>query len=90
MRVGSLLPGLTTVLAVEGRPEQTWRYERGMAQFFEFMLQGRELVAPLFSGEKYYDEKAAADFAAAFTAAAVLTILALITLVLKGFLERRR
>ena len=25
-----------------------WKYERGMAQYFEFMLDGRELVAPLF------------------------------------------
>ena len=58
-----LLPGLTTVLRIEGKPEQSWRFERGMAQFFERMLDGRELVAPLFSGEKYYDEKAAADFA---------------------------
>ncbi len=56
-----LLPGLTTVLRVEGREEKTWLYERGMAQYFEFMLQGRELVAPLFSGEKYFDEKSAAD-----------------------------
>ena len=58
-----LLPGLTTVLRIEGRPEQSWRFERGMAQFFERMLDGRELVAPLFSGEKHFDEKAAADFA---------------------------
>src|SRR6185295_20252182 len=36
---------------------QSWKYERGMAQFFDFMLQGRELVAPLFSGEKHFDEK---------------------------------
>src|SRR5580765_452604 len=53
-----LLPGLTTVLEVEGKPKQTWRYEKGMAQYFEFMLDGRELVAPLFSGERFFDEKA--------------------------------
>ena len=41
-----LLPGLTTVLRVEGKEEKTWKYERGMAQYFEFMLAGRELVAP--------------------------------------------
>ncbi|MBI1942607.1 MAG: type IIA DNA topoisomerase subunit B [Betaproteobacteria bacterium] len=54
-----LLPGLTTVLRVETKGEKTWKYERGMAQYFDFMLQGRELVAPLFAGEKFFDEKAA-------------------------------
>ena len=58
-----LLPGLVTVLKVEGKEEKSWRYERGMAQYFDFMLEGRELVAPLFSGEKYFDEKAAAELA---------------------------
>jgi topoisomerase-4 subunit B len=57
-----LLPGLTTVLKVEGKDEKSWKYERGMAQYFEFMLAGRELAAPLFAGEKHYDEKAAAEF----------------------------
>src|SRR5207244_1391795 len=52
-----LLPGLTTRLIVEGKDEKSWKYERGMAQFFDFMLQGRELVAPLFAGEKHFDEK---------------------------------
>ena len=32
-----------------------------MAQYFDFMLQGRELVAPLFAGEKHFDEKTAKD-----------------------------
>src|SRR5262245_48597937 len=58
-----LLPGLTTVLKVEGKPEQTWKFEKGMAQYFERTLDGRELVAPLFSGAKHFDEKSAADFA---------------------------
>jgi topoisomerase-4 subunit B len=58
-----LLPGLVTVLKVEGKEEKSWRYERGMAQYFDFMLEGRELVAPLFSGEKYFDEKTAAELA---------------------------
>jgi topoisomerase-4 subunit B len=49
-----LLPGLTTVLEVEGKEKKSWKYERGMAQYFDFMLQGRELVAPLFSGERYF------------------------------------
>ena len=49
-----LLPGLTMVLEVEGKEKKTWKYERGMAQYFEFMLAGRELVAPMFSGEKYF------------------------------------
>ncbi len=52
-----LLPGLTTKLIIEGKDEKSWKYERGMDQFFEFMLQGRELVAPLFSGQRYFDEK---------------------------------
>jgi len=51
-----LLPGLTTVLEIEGKEKKSWRYERGMAQYFDFMLQGRELVAPLFSGERYFQE----------------------------------
>jgi topoisomerase-4 subunit B len=51
-----LLPGLTMVLEVEGKDAKTWKYERGMEQYFEFMLQGRELVAPLFTGERYFKE----------------------------------
>ncbi len=54
-----LLPGLVTALRIEGKDEKTWRYERGMQQYFEFMLQGRELVAPLFTGDRFFDEKAA-------------------------------
>jgi topoisomerase-4 subunit B len=53
-----LLPGLTMVLEVEGKQNKVWKYERGMEQYFEFMLQGRELVAPLFTGERFFDEKA--------------------------------
>ena len=56
-----LLPGLTTVLKVEGKPDQSWKYEKGMAQYFEFRLDGREMVAPLFSGERYFDGKQAED-----------------------------
>jgi len=52
-----LLPGLTMALEVEGKQTKLWKYERGMAQYFEFMLDGRELVAPLFSGERFFDEK---------------------------------
>jgi topoisomerase-4 subunit B len=51
-----LLPGLTTVLEVEGKEKKSWKYERGMAQYFDFMLAGRELVAPLFCGERYFNE----------------------------------
>src|SRR5437868_1548989 len=51
-----LLPGLTMILAVEGKDKRTWKYERGMAQYFEFMLQGRELVAPMFTGEKHFQQ----------------------------------
>jgi topoisomerase IV subunit B len=51
-----LLPGLSTVLEVEGKEKKSWKYERGMAQYFDFMLAGRELVAPLFSGERYFSE----------------------------------
>jgi topoisomerase IV subunit B len=49
-----LLPGLTTVLEVEGKDKKAWKYERGMAQYFDFMLAGRELAAPLFTGERYF------------------------------------
>ncbi|HEX5477101.1 MAG TPA: ATP-binding protein, partial [Burkholderiales bacterium] len=58
-----LLPGLTVELQVEGREPRRWKYERGMEQFFEFMLAGRELAAPLFTGEKHFDEKSAKDLA---------------------------
>ena len=58
-----LLPGLTTVLEIEGKERKTWKYERGMTQYFEFMLAGRELAAPLFTGERHFDEKAAAELA---------------------------
>jgi topoisomerase-4 subunit B len=51
-----LLPGLTTVLEVEGKEKKTWKYERGMQQYFDFMLAGRDLVAPLFAGERYFRE----------------------------------
>src|SRR5690242_9904943 len=37
-----LLPGLTTVLKVEGKPDQSWKFEKGMAQYFERTLDGRE------------------------------------------------
>src|ERR1051326_5649104 len=56
-----LLPGLTMALEVEGKQTRLWKYERGMAQYFEFMLDGRALVAPLFTGEKFFDEKAVRD-----------------------------
>ncbi|HEX6298106.1 MAG TPA: DNA topoisomerase IV subunit B [Burkholderiales bacterium] len=51
-----LLPGLATALTIENKETKTWKYDRGMAQYFDFMLQGRELVAPLFSGERYFQE----------------------------------
>jgi topoisomerase-4 subunit B len=51
-----LLPGLTMILNVESKEQKSWRYERGMVQFFEFMLQGRELIAPLFTGERFFKE----------------------------------
>jgi len=53
-----LLPGLTMVLDVDGKEKKTWKYERGMLQYFDFMLQGRELVAPVFTGERFFDDKA--------------------------------
>ena len=55
-----LLPGLTMVFEVEGKEKKSWKYERGMTQYFEFMLQGRELVAPVFTGERFFDEKSLA------------------------------
>jgi topoisomerase-4 subunit B len=51
-----LLPGLTMVLNVEGKEAKTWRYERGMEQYFEMMLAERELIAPLFTGERFFKE----------------------------------
>jgi topoisomerase-4 subunit B len=51
-----LLPGLTTILEVEGKEKKSWKYERGMEQYFEFMLQGRELIAPLFTGERFFKD----------------------------------
>src|SRR5213083_2725819 len=56
-----LLPGLTMVLEIEGKEKRTWKYERGMQQYFEFMLQGRELVAPMFAGEKYFQQSDIAE-----------------------------
>src|SRR2546423_9399500 len=49
-----LLPGLTMTLEVDGKEKKSWKYERGMAQYFDFMLAGRELVAPLFTGERFF------------------------------------
>ena len=54
-----LLPGLTTVLRTEGKDgfeEKSWTFKGGMAQYFDAMLAGRELVAPLFTGERYFEE----------------------------------
>lgn len=56
-----LLPGLTMVLDVEGKEKKSWKYERGMLQYFEMMLQGRELVAPVFSGERYFQQSDIAE-----------------------------
>ena len=56
-----LLPGLTMVLEVEGKEKKTWKYERGMLQYFDMMLQGRELVAPVFSGERYFQQSDIAE-----------------------------
>jgi len=51
-----LLPGLTMILEIEGKEKKAWKYERGMAQYFDFVLQGRELIAPLFTGERFFAE----------------------------------
>jgi topoisomerase-4 subunit B len=56
-----LLPGLTMVLAVEGKEQKTWKYERGMLEYFDMMLAGRELVAPVFSGERYFQQSDIAE-----------------------------
>jgi topoisomerase-4 subunit B len=56
-----LLPGLTTTLKVDGKDPKSWTYTRGMAQYFEFMLQGRELVAPMFAGERYFQQSDIAE-----------------------------
>jgi len=54
-------PCLTMVLEVEGKQNRVWKYERGMEQYFEFMLDGREMIAPLFTGERHFDEKQVKD-----------------------------
>src|SRR5689334_19557376 len=56
-----LLPGLTMVLAIEGKDTKQWKYERGMLQYFDMMLSGRELVAPMFSGEKFFQQTDVAE-----------------------------
>src|SRR4029079_12347249 len=56
-----LLPGLTMVLAVEGKETKQWKYERGMLQYFDMMLAGRDLVAPVFSGEKFFQQSDIAE-----------------------------
>ena len=57
-----LLPGLTMVLEVEGKETRTWKYERGMEQYFEMMLDGRPMIAPIFTGQRFFDEKATQGF----------------------------
>src|SRR5207237_6797515 len=59
-----LLPGLTMVLDIEGKDKRSWKYERGMAQYFEFMLAGRQLVAPLLTGARFFDAKSPPGLAA--------------------------
>jgi topoisomerase-4 subunit B len=56
-----LLPGLTTLLKIEGKADQSWKYEKGMTQYFDFKLDGRDLVAPLFAGERYFDDPSDTD-----------------------------
>jgi topoisomerase-4 subunit B len=57
-----LLPGLTMVLDIEGKEKKVWTYERGMVQYFEMMLDGRPLIAPLFTGQRFFDEKSVQGF----------------------------
>ena len=58
-----LLPGLTMVLAIDGKDTRQWKYERGMLQYFDMMLSGRELVAPVFSGERFFQQTDIAEIA---------------------------
>ena len=54
-----LLPGLTTVLRIEGKDgfeDKTWTFKGGMPQYFDAMLGARELAAPLFTGERFFEE----------------------------------
>src|SRR5258705_11666590 len=56
-----LLPGLTTILNIEGKDSKTWKYDRGMERYFEMMLDGRPLIAPLFTGERFFKESNVAE-----------------------------
>ena len=47
-----LLPGLEISLAIEGGETKTWRFASGMQQYLAEQLDG-ELIAPLFTAEKY-------------------------------------
>jgi topoisomerase-4 subunit B len=56
-----LLPGLTTILRIEGKDgfeQKSWTFKGGMAQYFDAMLGAREMVAPLFSGERFFENDA--------------------------------
>src|SRR5260370_20802144 len=44
-----LLPGLTMVLEAEGTQNTVCEYERGMEQYVDSMLEGRQLTAQLFT-----------------------------------------
>ena len=47
-----LLPGLEISLAIEGGETKTWRFASGMQQYLAEQLDG-DLIAPLFTAEKY-------------------------------------
>jgi topoisomerase-4 subunit B len=56
-----LKAGLEVSFSVEQKSgvwkDQVWHYENGLVDYFESLLEGRELVAPFFAGSRYLTEK---------------------------------
>jgi topoisomerase-4 subunit B len=62
-----LLPGITTVLRVEGGlfpEEQSWKYVEGMTDYLREMVDGREMAAPIFVGGRHWAERDGEEYAA--------------------------
>lgn len=60
-----LLPGVKITFINEiAKTEKTWHYEGGMAQYFAEAHADKELVAPIFAGEKYAKGEDGSSYAA--------------------------